>query len=344
MGCEEAGVKTRDKVIRTGAGSGPPTKRLRGWGRAILVTLAAILAVLAVIVLYGAYVYQPPDAGRGYDQPYLQEVQSRFVDTPVARFHYVRAGSGSPMVLVSPGAAWVVAWKHQLSELSENHTVYVVDLPGQGYTKLKNPDTFHWDLDGMTGALGSFMDAVGVKRADVAGNSWSGGWVLAFAQRNPDRVSKLMLLDSSGLDVRDPWQWEVMKYPVVGELLTNLFTTKATVRDAAENSLVHKDLVTDELVDEWWAPMTFHDNLRSNYLLERGLDWRETEKAMPRTRTPTLVLWGKQDSVLPVRQAQRFGELLPNSEVRVLNGCGHALEYDCPNRVNSLMEAFLDGQ
>ena len=76
------------------------------------------------------------------------------------------------------------------------------------------------------------MDAVHVRRAAVAGNSWSGGWAISFAQRHPERVSRLMLLSSSGLDVRDPWQWEIPKYPVVGELLTNLFTTKATVRDA----------------------------------------------------------------------------------------------------------------
>lgn len=337
-------METRSRVAGADARSAPRPRRLRGWGRVVLVALAAIVGTLVGAVLYGAYVYQPAEAGRGYEQPYLREARSRFADTPVARFHYVRAGSGSPVVLVSPGAAWLVAWRHQLEALSENHTVYVVDLPGQGYTKLKDPDDFRWDLDGMTGALGSFMDAVGVERAAVAGNSWSGGWALAFAQRHPERVGKLMLLDPSGLDVRDPWQWEIMKYPVAGELLTKMFTTKATVRDAAENSLVNKDLVTDELVTAWWAPMTFRDNLRSNYLLERGLDWGETQRAMPQTRTPTLVLWGKQDRVLPVRQAERFGELLPNSEVRVLDGCGHALGYDCPKRVNDSMEDFLGGR
>lgn len=333
-------MKTQEKAVGKGATSVTPGRRRR-WRRTALVTLATILAGTVAAVLYGAYVYQPSEAGRGYKQPYLEEVSSRFVETPVARFHYVRAGSGPPVVLVSPGAAWLVAWRHQLEALSEDHTVYVVDLPGQGYTELKDPADFRWNLAGMTAALGSFMDAVHVDRAALAGNSWSGGWVLAFAQRNPERVSKLVLLDSSGLDVRDPWQWEIMKYPVVGELLTKMFTTKATVRDAAENSLVNEDLVTDGLVDAWWAPMTFRDNLRSNYLLERGLDWGETQRDMPRTRTPTLVLWGKQDRVLPVWQAKRFGELLPNSEVRVLEGCGHALGYDCPKRVNGSMKDFL---
>ena len=337
-------MKTRKKVARPDAGSVSRPRWLRGWRRTVLVTLFAILAITATATLYAAYVYQPPEAGRGYKQPYLGEVRSRFVNTPAARFHYVREGSGPPVILLSPGAAWVVAWKHQLSALSKDHTVYVVDLPGQGYTKLKNPSDFRWDLTGMTGAVGSFMDAVGVERADLAGNSWSGGWALAFAQRHPERVGRLVLLDSSGLDVRDPLEWEVLKYPVVGELLTNLFTTKATVRDAAENSLFHKALVNREFVNEWWAPMTFRDNLRSNYLLERGLDWGETQRAMARTRTPTLVLWGKEDNVLPAWQAKRFGELLPNSEVRVLDGCGHALEYDCPGRVNDSMEDFLGGR
>jgi pimeloyl-ACP methyl ester carboxylesterase len=151
-----------------------------------------------------------------------------------------------------------------------------------------------------------------------------------------------MLLDSCGLDVRNPWQWEVLKYPVAGELLTNLFATKSTLRAAAEDSLVHRELVTDELVNEYWAPMTFHDNRRANYLLERGLDWRVTERAMPTTETPTLVLWGSEDNILASRQAERFGRLMPNERVRVLDGCGHALEYDCPARVNDRMEAFLD--
>lgn len=337
-------METRNKVAGRGTDSVSHPRRSRGWRQAILVAVAAVLATIAAAALYGAYFYQPPEAGRGYQQPYLEEVPSRFVETSVARFHYARAGSGPPVVLVSPGAAWIVAWRHQLEALSKNHTVYVVDLPGQGYTELKDPGNFRWDLAGMSGALGGFMDAVGVERAAVAGNSWSGGWALAFAQRHPGRVSRLVLLDSSGLDVRDPWQWEILKYPVLGELLTKMFTTRAAVRDAAENSLVHKDLVTDELVDEWWAPMTFRDNLRSNYLLERGLDWGVTERAMPKTQTPTLVLWGKQDRVLPAWQAKRFGKLLPDAKVLMLDGCGHALEYDCPERVNDSMEDFLGGR
>lgn len=311
--------------------------------RRVTLVLAALLAVLASGALYGAYGYQPPVSGQGHRSAFLEAFPSRFVETPVARFHYVRAGTGSPLVLISPGAAWAFAWQRQLPVLAERHTVYVVDLPGQGYTELKDPD-FAWDLAAMTGALGSFLDGVGVERAAVAGNSWSGGWALAFAQRHPERVDRLLLLAPSGLDERDPLTWEILKLPVVGELLTNVFATKSTLRGSAEKVVVHQDLITDELVDEWWAPATRRDNLRSTFLLERGLDWGETEGAMPTTRTPTLVLWGSEDAVLPARQAARFGELLPEAEVRLLDGCGHALMLDCPGPVTDLMSAFLDGR
>lgn len=54
--------------------------------------------------------------------------------------------------------------------------------------------------------------------------------------------------------------------------------------------------------------------------------------------------WGSKDKILAARQAERFGRLMPNARVRVFDGCGHALEYDCPVRTNDQMEAFLGEQ
>jgi pimeloyl-ACP methyl ester carboxylesterase len=321
----------------------PPTPppRPRRWRRRLTVALVTVTALLAGAVLYGAYGYLPAEAGRGYQPHYTQTVASRFVDTPVARFHYVHAGSGSPVVLLSPGSAWVVGWKEQLPVLAREHSVYVVDLPGQGYTQLHDR-RFGWNLAAMTAAIGTFMDAVGVRRAALAGNSWSGGWALAFAQRHPERVSRLALLDATALDTRDVWTYEVLKYPVVGELLTNLFgASKSTARGALDDILVHHQRATPELLDDFWAPLTFRDNLRANYLLERGLHWSETQRALPTTRIPTLVLWGRQDKIVPVWQAERLGHLLPDARVRILDGCGHALQLDCPEQVNPLLTEFL---
>ncbi|MFE3446965.1 alpha/beta fold hydrolase [Nocardia sp. NPDC059180] len=311
-------------------------RRRRRWPRWLL----AVTAVLVAVALLGAYVWQPAESGRDFRSPYLAEMGSHYADTATARFHYLTAGTGTPVVLLSPGGTSVIGWKDQVEVLARDHKVYVVDLPGQGYTELRDDD-FRFDLDAMTAAIGTFLDAVGVKEAALAGNSWSGGWALAFAQRHPERVSKLALLDATGLDLRGTWMWEALKIPVIGEIATKLSTGKATVRRLADGMMVNSDRVTDQLIDEWWAPMTFHDNIRATYLLERRLDWSVTERALPSTRTPTLVLWGAQDTVQPVERAHRFGDLMPDARVEILDGCGHVPQLDCPDRVNQQLTAFL---
>ncbi|WP_204062190.1 alpha/beta fold hydrolase [Planobispora siamensis] len=299
-----------------------------------------MITLLVAALVWGAYGWQPAEGGRAFRSPYLAEVGSRYADTPIARFHYIRAGSGTPVVLLSPGGTSVIGWKDQFEVLARDHTVYVVDLPGQGYTRLKDAG-FAFDLDAMTTAVGAFLDAVGVRRAALAGNSWSGGWALAFAQRHPERVTRLALLDATGLDLPGTWMWESLKIPVIGELAVKLSTGKSTVRSMAEGMMVDKRRLTDGLLDEWWAPMTFHDNIRATYLLERRLDWAQTERALPATRTPTLVLWGRQDTVQPVERAHRFAELLPDARLQILDGCGHAPQLDCPEPVNRHLRAFF---
>jgi pimeloyl-ACP methyl ester carboxylesterase len=105
--------------------------------------------------------------------------------------------------------------------------------------------------------------------------------------------------------------WESLKIPVVGELAVKLSTGKSTVRGLAEGMMVNKQRATNELLDEWWAPMTFHDNIRATYLLERRLDWAQTE------------------------------ELLPDAQLQIPDGCGHTPQPDCPEPVNSHLWAFF---
>ncbi|WP_337758764.1 alpha/beta hydrolase [Kribbella shirazensis] len=150
-----------------------------------------------------------------------------------------------------------------------------------------------------------------------------------------------MLLAPSGLDEPDVWSWEILKQPLIGEALAKLGTSRGMVESAVRGLFVHKELATPQLIDSTWIPGTYRDNVRSLYALERGLDWSVTEKALLSMHRPTLVLWGDQDSVLPVAQAARFGDLLPNATVRVLPGCGHALPVDCADQVTLLLAAFL---
>ncbi|MFI5698010.1 alpha/beta fold hydrolase [Kribbella sp. NPDC051586] len=305
--------------------------RIRWLKPAVVAGPVAVVTAFALV----AYVYQPSEQVHP-----TASADSHYVDTAVARFHYLQRGTGSPVVLLAPGASPASAWDAELTVLAHDHRVYAVDLPGQGETRLRD-ERFAFDLDGMTEALDQFLDALQLPQVVLAGNSWSGGWGLAYAQRHPVRVSKLVLLAPSGLDEPDVWSWEVLKQPLVGEAFAKLAANRSVVESAVRGLFVHQNLVTPQLVDSMWIPGTYRDNVRSMYALERGLDWSVTEKELPSTRQSTLVLWGDHDTVLPVAQAARFGELLPNATVRVLPGCGHALTVDCAGEVTPLIAAFL---
>ena len=328
------------------AGAGADLNRPAGhvrrrWWRRAGAGLLIVLLLAAAAVIYGACGYVPSEPGRSYHSAYLAGVPWHYADTPVARFFYLHEGTGAPVVLISPGGAPAYAWHNQLTALAAaGHSVYVVDLPGQGRTVLRDPG-FGWDLPAMTGALASFLDAVGLRRTALVGNSWSGGWALAFAQRYPQRVSRLVLVDSSGLNVPDIWAWRVFKVPVLGELLANFDVTKGSVRTFLDQAMYHQSLVTAQMVDEFWAPATYRVNRRAAVLLERRLDWGQTQARLGSTATPAMILWGGQDRVLAAWQAGRLARALPHASVHVLPGCGHLLELDCPGQANRYLAGFL---
>lgn len=312
----------------------------RGLAR-LVATVAPVIMVAALVT--GAYAFRPPADTTYVPAEGLDGVRSRYVDTPLASFHYLREGEGSPVVLLSPGASPAAAWLAELQILSAEHTVYVVDLPGQGFTALHDHG-FVFDLHNMTAAIVTFLDAVGLQRVALAGSSWSGGYALAFAQQHPDRVSRLLLAAPSGLDRPDPVSWEILKLPVMGRLLAELEASSRSQTAAYVRGLfVHPDRATPALIDAMYASNSLPDNVRAMYELEARLDWHGTDLALPETRQPTLVLWGRQDTVLPAQSARVFAARLPRATVDVLDHCGHALVLDCPDRVSSRMAGFLHG-
>lgn len=310
----------------------------RRWPRRVAIALAAVLALLLTAATAIAYAWQPPQE-RAYTSRYLSTVQSRYVDTEVARFHYTRTGSGPAVVLVPGGGQWLYSYRDTAAVLAERFTVYSVDLPGQGYTTLRRDD-FRYDLDAMSGALGSFLDAVGLPVTALAGHSWGGAISLYFAERHPERVARLALLASPGLDVPSSLDWRPLEIPLVGELMTKLMT-KANSEATQRKSFHHQDLVTPELVDENWAPMSRPENRKALWAQQRRFDYGLTERLLGGVRAPTLVLWGAEDRFDAPWQAAELAGRIPGARARVLPGCGHSLHEDCAGQVDPLLLEFL---
>jgi pimeloyl-ACP methyl ester carboxylesterase len=307
----------------------PGRRRGRRWPRRV----AGALALLVAVTLFIAYVWQPSSVD-GYRSAY----EGGYLDTPRARFHYSKTGSGSPVVLVAGGAQWLYSYRDTIPALAREHTVYAVDLPGQGYTTVKGE--FAYDIPAMAAALGAFLDAAGLTTVSLVGHSWGGAWSLYYAERNPSRVDRLVLLDSPGLDKPLASQTALFSVPVVGELAVKLMG-RSDFEKSLRTAFARQDRVTAEVVDETWHWMSRPDRREAFVRLVRTQDYQPTDAGLAGLRAKTMVIWGEDDQWLPAAYAQEYGRRIPGATVKIVPDAGHNVHEDAPDQVNPLLTAFL---
>ena len=270
-------------------------------------------------------------------------MSEQYVATALARFRYARTGTGPPVLLLPGSGGWRLTFHTMAAVLAERHTVLALDPPGQGLTEVLDPD-FGYDTDAIARSIAAFLDAVGLDRAAIVGHSWGGGFALRFAQLYPGRADRLALLQPGGLEVKDLWEFRLLRLPVIGELAVRL-TSTASVRHLLRKFFVHRERIPDALIDEVVAELRSGPNraarLADLLRVERSVSWADTEAELPLVRAPVLLLWGEQDRYYPARLMKRFMARLPTVEPYLLTGCGHSLHDDCPEQTYPLLVPFL---
>ncbi len=272
--------------------------------------------------------------------PYLQTLSSQHVRIGDFKVHHLHQGQGKPLILIHGGGMWLYTYRKNIPDLSRTFSVYALDMPGYGYTETCTGKP-RYGIDIMADVLLGFMDAHDIEKASLVGHSWGGGWAIHFTHSHPDRVDKLVLIDSSGLDSRDILEWELLKYPLIGDFLIRCLSQKA-LKKRLERSFFHKDLVTPDMVSEIYTPLKFTANMKAQGFLARNQDWQKTEAAMPHIHQRVLLIWGDHDRYLDVKLAGRFTGLFPNIELVQVENCGHSAHEEYPKQVNGMITAFLN--
>lgn len=262
-----------------------------------------------------------------------------YADTPQVRFHYVCDGAGSPVLLIPGSGGWRLTFDRMLGELASRHTVYALDPPGQGGTRVLDPD-FDYTTDGIARSIGAFLDAVGLPEAAIVGHSWGGGFALRLAQLQSERVTRLVLMAPGGLEVHDAWEFRILRLPVLGELASR-FISKSSVLHMLRKSFARHDRIPVHLLDEAVQAMRARPTREAMLRVERSVGWAETEHDLHLVRLPILLLWGERDRYFPVNLIDRFTTRLPHVEPHILPDAGHSLHDDYPDRAYALLKPFL---
>ncbi|MBA2395251.1 MAG: alpha/beta hydrolase [Ktedonobacteraceae bacterium] len=320
------------------------------WLRRATYSFVTLLSLCLAALLWVAYVYMPQE-DRSHTPAYLTLMQEQhldhYIDAGNFHLHYLHEGSGEPVVLMPGGGGWIYEFRHIVTALAPHYSVYVIDPPGDGYTTptTQNPDfTTIYTMDSINQSLLMFMNTLHIPKAVFGGNSWGGGMALYFTEKHPERVIKYVGMDNTGLDLPDPWFYEIAKWPILGEATMKLFmpTSADATRQLLEGLLFDTSKVTADMVQELSPPLTFHCNLVSQWVLERNLDWSVTDHLLPKMKTPTLVIWGKQDTIEDSSSyVQRWHQLDPQASIVVLDHAGHAVYDDQPEKVNQVLLSFL---
>jgi pimeloyl-ACP methyl ester carboxylesterase len=285
-----------------------------------------VVGLLVVIVLAGI-VYLRPVATmilvqRGLLK--LSRVESKFVQVGPYRIHYLIGGDGPTLLLLHGHPSKALEWGPLLYRLTNAHKVIAIDFVGYGESDAPDVD---YNISTQANVALGLLDALGIWQTDILGFSM-GGWIaLKVATDHRDRVRRLILVDSAGLT----FPTTLTADSFVPRTLTEFREMERLHSDRRLPDFVAKDLLRVSQ-DRSWVLQRMGSSLLS---FREALDGR-----LGNLNMPILVIWGKEDRLIPYTVA-RFQRELPGAKLVTIESCGHMVLWDCSDRALPEVTAFI---
>lgn len=246
-----------------------------------------------------------------------------------------------PIVLIHGTGASLHTFNSWSDRLKKSNRIIRVDLPAYGLTG-PFPDE-NYTMANYTAFLKDFLIALNIKQCVLAGNSLGGAIAWNFTLEQPSMVTKLILINASGYPIASksvPIAFSLAKIPVINKLLT-FITPRFLVRSSVENVYFDNSKVTDLVVERYFN-LTLRAGNRKAFVdrLKIPKD-TSTHKNIKNIQQPTLILWGAEDLLIPVENAYKFQEDLPNNTLVILENTGHTPMEESPLESLAPVISFL---
>jgi epoxide hydrolase 4 len=292
-------------------------------------------------------------------QPYTASLQSgwqhQFVETNNIRLHCVTQGEGELVILLHGFPEFWYSWRHQIPVLARHFKVVVPDLRGYNYS---DKPASGYDLDTLSSDVMGLIKSLGYTKAHIVGHDWGGAIAWHIAQKFPQVLDKLAILNAphpqqflqeigTNLDqFRRSWYLFAFQMPGIPEWLIqqnikefvlNVFRGQAIRKGAfsAEDNQIYQEALAKPGVLE--AALNYYRNFLApqNWLNNLGT----TQRLIT---SPTLVLWGEEDSMLSQKLTNGMAKLVSAPfQLKLIPQCGHWIQQEVPQTVNRELISFF---
>ena len=258
------------------------------------------------------------------------------VDVYGQKIYYQEAGAGPDVILLHGLGADRSAWAPTVPALAGKFHVFVPDQVGFGQSDKPMID---YRVGTLVDFLNAFYQKVGISRATLVGNSL-GGWVaLDFALAHPDKVDRLVLVDSAGYTPQ-----RTGGPPLTRDRLMAL--NPSTI--AGEKQLMALVFHNQAYATDQFAEQALRGHLLKNdgYTIDRFIDSilrgeDVVDGRLGAIRAPTLVVWGREDALVPLANARALAEDISGAQSVILDGCGHVPPVECAAPFNAALMKYL---
>jgi pimeloyl-ACP methyl ester carboxylesterase len=261
------------------------------------------------------------------------------IDAGGIQTSYLEAGSGDPVIMLhgsGPGVSALANWQHNIGALSQRFRVLAPDIVGFGATK--RPDGIVYSLRTWTDHIWAFLDAHGIEKTAIVGNSLGGRIALQMATDEPDRITKMVLMGAPGVGMTLTEGLAALRayqpsHDAMRDLLRNYFAVDPT-------------MITDDLVAIRYAASIAdgaYEAYRAMFFDPRhaGSELGISEDEARVIATPALLVHGREDKVVPMQVSVTMLGLLPNADLHVFSACGHWTQIERAEEFSTLVSDYL---
>lgn len=240
------------------------------------------------------------------------------------KFKYIEQGEGEVLMLLHGLFGALSNWKDVREHFSKKYKVVIPIMPIFEMNILK------LSVDGLANYIHEFIQFKKYNKVNLLGNSLGGHVALVYVKKHPEIINSMLLTGSSGLYENAMGG----SYPKKGD--------KAFIREKIEYTFYDPKNASDELVEEVYQTVNDRGKVLRILTMAKSAIRHNMRKDIPKMSLPVCLIWGKDDHITPVEVGEEFHTLLPDSELHLLDQCGHAPMMEKPEEFNSIADKFYN--